>query len=115
MTGPPMPGPPAGRGLLDDKVVVVTAAAGAGIGSGPPNSDFIQPKKPGLGAGESARGIAAAGSRCGAATGAAGSSRGSRTGAGCIGAIAVTAGRSGTLSCDLVSACTSSLRGEVRW
>jgi 3-oxoacyl-[acyl-carrier protein] reductase len=30
---PPPPGPPAGRDLLADKVVVITAAAGAGIGS----------------------------------------------------------------------------------
>jgi 3-oxoacyl-[acyl-carrier protein] reductase len=30
--GPPMPEPPAGHGLLEGKVVVVTAAAGTGIG-----------------------------------------------------------------------------------
>jgi len=32
MTGPPVPEPPAGHGLLEGKVVVVTAAAGTGIG-----------------------------------------------------------------------------------
>ncbi len=31
-TGPPIPEPPAGHGLLEGKVVVVTAAAGTGIG-----------------------------------------------------------------------------------
>ena len=39
----------------------------------------------------------------------------SRTGAGFGGRTAVTAGMSGTLICALVSECTASLRGVVRW
>jgi len=31
-TGPTIPSPPSGHGLLDGKVVVITAAAGTGIG-----------------------------------------------------------------------------------